>query len=86
MPRPLTSAEYEQMMSEFDKADEWMRDRIKAKSTASMPSRCVRNSGSTACDGCRDGQPVLLLPSCYEWLVIIRPTNTPSSRSRKKGQ
>ena len=29
MPRPLTSAEYEQMMSEFDEAGEWMSDQMK---------------------------------------------------------
>ncbi|KPB49629.1 Unknown protein sequence [Pseudomonas coronafaciens pv. oryzae] len=34
------------MMSEFDEAEEWMRNQMRAKSTASMPSRSVRNNGS----------------------------------------
>lgn len=44
MPRPLTFAEYEQMMSELDEAEEWMRDQMKVKSTASILSRSLRNN------------------------------------------
>lgn len=43
MPRPLTSDEYEQMMREFEEAEEWMDDQLKAQQVAATSERSVRS-------------------------------------------
>lgn len=43
MPRPLISDEYEQMMREFDEAEEWMKDQLKARQSAATSERSVRS-------------------------------------------
>lgn len=43
MPRPLTRDEYEQMMREFEEAEEWMEDQLKAKQVVATPERSVRS-------------------------------------------
>lgn len=43
MPRPLTRDEYERMMREFDQAEEWMKDQLKAQQAAATSERSVRS-------------------------------------------
>ncbi len=43
MSRPLIDDEYGQMMREFDEAEEWMKDQLKAKQVAATSERFVRS-------------------------------------------